>query len=566
MEYKILVDCYKRLESTTSKLKKADILAELFRKVSTKDLPKIVLLIQGIVYPKYEQMELGVATQLMIRAISKATGYSASEIEKIFTKTGDLGLTAEECSKKRKQVVLFKKKLTVDTVFNNIAKLALITGEKSQERKLSLIAELLVSAEPEEAKYIVRTILEELRVGAAEGIIRDAVAKAFLITEKSTKKEKEEAIKAVEYAWNILSHFGEVAKIAKEDGIKGLKKVKPILGKPIQVMLGLAANSIEEVVKEFGKVAAEWKFDGMRTQLHKKGDKIWVFTRRLEDVTKQFPDIVKLARKGLKAKECIVEGEALGIDPKTGYPLPFQILSQRIHRKYEIEKMTKQIPIQVNLFDIVYLNGKTLFNKPLKERWEILKKNVKQIPNKFQLAKHIVTDNIKKLEEFYRDALNAKQEGIFLKVLNAPYIFGRHVGGWYKIKPVMETLDLAVVGAYWGEGARAKWLTSYLLACRDPDTGEFLECGKMSTGLTEKEYQEMTKLLKPLIISSKGKFVEVKPKIVLEVAYQEIQRSPNYPSGFALRFPRFVRFRPEKSPEEVDTLERVNKLFKAQRA
>ncbi|MEM7826434.1 MAG: ATP-dependent DNA ligase [Candidatus Aenigmatarchaeota archaeon] len=560
MNYSELVEYYEKLESVSGKIEKTQILAELFKKASSEDLPKIVLLVQGIVYPAYTQLELGIATQMMIKAISKASGFKPEEIENKFAKLGDLGLAAEDCIKNKKQVTLFKKKLTVEFVFKNLQKLPIITGEGSQEKKLSLLAELLSSAEPKEARYIVRTVLGELRVGVAEGLIRDAIVEAFL-----KEFDKEKATKAVDYAWNILSDFSEVAKIAKEEGIKGLERVKIQLGRPIQLMLGEKAESIEEVVKKFGKVAAEYKYDGMRAEVHKKGEEIWIFTRRLEDVTKQFPDLVELCRKGLKAEECIVEGEVLAINPKTGLPLPFQILSQRIHRKYDIEKMVKEIPIQFNLFDILYLNGKMLLNKPFLERRKILEKTVEVIEGKFQLAKQIISDKIEELEKFYKEALDAKQEGIFLKVLDSPYVFGRHVGGWYKIKPIMETLDLVIVGATWGEGARAKWLTSFELACRDPDTGKLLRCGMMSTGLTEEEYQQMTEMLKPLIIEEKGKNVKVKPKIVIEVGYQEIQKSPNYESGFALRFPRFIRDRTaDKSPEEADTIERVKALYESQ--
>ncbi|MEM5852811.1 MAG: ATP-dependent DNA ligase [Candidatus Aenigmatarchaeota archaeon] len=560
MDYSVLVDYYEKLENVSSKLKKTEILAELFKNAGSEELPKVVLLVQSIVYPKYMQLELGIATQMMIRAISKATGFKPEEVEKKFAKLGDLGLVAEELIKEKKQVTLLKKKLTVDNVFENLRKLATITGEGSQERKLNLIVELLVSAKPKEARYIVRTILGELRVGVAEGLIRDAIVQAFLAEE-----DKEVATSAVDYAWNILSDFSEVAKIAKEKGIDGLRRVKVELGRPIQVMLGEKAESIEEVVKEFGKVSAEYKYDGMRAEIHKKGDDIWIFTRRLEDVTKQFPDLVELCRKFLKAKECIVEGEALAINPKTGSPLPFQVLSQRIHRKYDIEKMVKEIPVQLNLFDILYLEGEMLLDKPFFERRKILERIVKVVEGKFQLAKQIISDDVKELERFYKEALDAKQEGIFLKVLNSPYVFGRHVGGWYKIKPIMETLDLVVVGASWGEGSRAKWLTSFELACRDPDTGKLLRCGMMSTGLTEEEYERMTEMLKPLIVEEKGKTVKVKPKIVIEVGYQEIQRSPNYESGFALRFPRFIRDRTaDKSPEEADTLDRIKRLFESQ--
>jgi len=563
MDYSILAEKYEKLESVSSKLAKAHIIAEFLKSVPSDELSKIVLLLQGRVYPSYSEYELGIATQMMIKAVSKASGFSSEKVEDIFKKTGDLGLTAEQCVKNRKQASLLKRKLTVDRIFENLQKLATITGEGSQDKKLNLISELIISAQPKEARYIVRTVLGELRVGVAEGIIRDGIVNAFLVDEKSTKEEKEKATEAVENAWSLINDYGEVAKISKEKGIKGLQKVGIQLGKPIQVMLGLAAEKIEDVTKEFGKVIAEWKFDGARVQCHKKNDKVWIYTRRLENVTTQFPDIVKLVKEGIRIDNCIIEGEALGID-KNGKPVPFQVLSQRIHRKYDIDKMVKKIPVQVNLFDIVYLNGKMFFEKPLKERREILEKTVKVIPGKFQLAKQIVSGDVKELEKFYREALEAKQEGIFLKVLDSPYIFGRHVGGWYKIKPVMETLDLVVVGATWGEGARAKWLTSYELACRDSNTGKFLRCGMMGTGLSEAEYKMITATLKPLIIEEKGRTVKVKPKVVIEVKYQEIQKSPNYESEMALRFPALSRIRDDKGPNEVDTLERIKKLYESQ--
>jgi len=564
MEYSILADTYEKLEEMSSKLGKTDILSELFSKTPSEELPKVVLLAAGRVFPAYSEYELGIATQMMIKAISKATGFSAEDIEKKFKKTGDLGTTTEECIKSRKQTTLFKKRLTVSIVFENLQKIAFATGAGSQERKLNLIAELMTSAQPKEARYIVRTILQELRIGVAEGIIRDAIVKAFLVKEGMSKEEKNEVTSAVDYAWNILSDFGEIAKITKERGVKGLKRVKLRLGQPIQVMLGEKAESIEEIIKKFGKVAAEYKYDGLRTQIQKKDDKIWIYTRRLEDVTKQFPDLVKLCKKGLKTNECIVEGETLGINPKTGLPLPFQMLSQRIHRKYDVEKMAIEIPVQIHLFDIVYLDGKILFDKSFKERRKILESIVKIIPQKFELAKQIITDDVKKAEKFYQEALNAKQEGLFLKVLDSTYVFGRHVGGWYKIKPIMETLDLVIVGATWGVGSRANWLSSYVLACRDSDTGKFLPCGMMGTGLTEDQFQLMTDTLKDLIIEERGREVKIRPKIVVEVAYQEIQKSPNYESGYALRFPRLMRIREDKSSDEVDTIERVSSLFKTQ--
>ncbi len=563
MDYSVLAETYEKLESVSSKLKKTEILANLFSKTSPDQLQKVVLLVQGRVFPSYSEFELGIANQLMMRAISKATGFSTESVEEKFKKTGDLGLTAEKCIESKRQSTLSRKKLTVDFVYENLQKLATITGEGSQDKKLNLIAELIVSAHPKEARYITRTTLQDLRVGAAEGLIRDAIAGAFL-AKGDTKEEKEKAAEAIEYASKILSDFGEVARIAKEKGIEGLKKVKVKLGEPIQVMLGEKAESIKEVLDEFGKVIAEFKYDGMRAQVHKKGGDVWIFTRRLENVTKQFPDLVELCKKGLKTNECIVEGEVLGVDPKTKLPLPFQVLSQRIHRKYDIKETIKQIPIQMNLFDVVYLDGKMLLDRPLIERRKILEDVTKIIPQKFQLAKQIISNDEKELEKFYKAALAAKQEGLFLKVPDSAYIFGRHVGGWYKIKPTMESLDLVVTGATWGEGARANWLTSYVLACRDSNSGKFLECGMMSTGLTEEEYKLMTDTLKPLVVEEKGRTVKVKPKIVVEVKYQEIQKSTNYESGFALRFPALAKIRDDKGPNDADTLTRVKKLFESQ--
>jgi len=561
MKYSELAEVYEKLEATQSKLEKADILAELFSKASVEDLPMLVLLVSGRVFPSYSEEVIGIASQLMIKSIARATGFPPEEVEKKFKETGDLGLAASSFVKSRKQRTLFTKTLSLEKVFHNLKELPSITGSKSQEKKMDLIAELFASAEPKEAVYITRTILEEMRVGVASGIIRDAIVKAFL--NPKNMEEKKKFAEIVDYAFNILSDFSEVARIAKGDGMKGLEKVKVKLGQPIQLMLGEKAESLSEVIDKFGKVAIEYKYDGMRAEVHKKGEKIWIFTRRLEDVTKQFPDLVSLCRKCLKPKDCIVEGEVLAIDSR-GYPQPFQNLSQRIHRKYNIKEMTEKIPIQMNLFDIVYVEGKMLFEKNFAERRKILEKSVKAIPEKFQLAKQIVTNDIKKSEEFYNEALKARQEGVFMKVLDSKYVFGRHVDGWYKIKPIMETLDLVIVAATWGEGKRSNWLSSYVLACKDSDTDKFLPCGMMGTGLTEEMFQTMTDVLKPLITGEKGKEVKVRPKVVVEVAYQEIQKSPTYEAGYALRFPRLLRIREDKSQDECDTLERMVKLYKSQ--
>lgn len=561
MKYIELAEAYEKLENTPSKLEKVEILAAAFKKCSDQDLPHMVLLSGGRVFPDYDQTELGVAQQLAIKAVSKATGEPESRVEKKFKSTGDLGLVVEFFASHKKQRTLGQKSLTIEKVFQNLQDMTKHVGKGSQDRKLNLIAELVSAASPLEAKYIIRTVLQQLRIGIAEGVIRNAIAKAFNVSAES-----------VENAWNMKSDFGEIALAAKKNGESGLKKVKLELGKSVQVLLAEKAPDLKTALEAFDNPAIEVKVDGMRAQMHKKGDVVWIYTRRLENVTLQFPDLVKLVRKCVTANECIIEGEVMGVNPKTQEPLPFQILSQRIHRKYDIEKTLKEIPIQANLFDVVYLDGKTLFDKKLGERRKILERIIKQT-KEFRLIDQIVTKSLAQAQKFYDNALRMKQEGVMVKNMDALYIPGRSVGGgWLKVKPTMESLDLAVVGATWGTGKRAGTLTSFALACRDADTDAFLECGMISTGIKEKKeseidvtYEDMTKLLKPLVISEKAGEAKLRPKVVIEVAYEEIQKSPTYSSGFALRFPRFLRLRPEKGAEQADTIERILYLYGSQK-
>ncbi len=570
MKYSVLVETYEYLEKTSARLKKIDAIAELLKKTPADILPEVTLLLQGRVFPSWDEREIGIANLLMAKIISTSTGFSAKDVVNRFKKTGDFGLVIEELIAKKKQRTLFQKPLTIEKVFENLQKLASLEGKGSQERKFHLVSELISSANPKEAKFIVRTTLGDLRIGVAAGVVRDSIAKAFLDTE--TQEKARESVRAVEWAWFLRPDYGEIAKIAKEKGIRGLKSVKLEIGKPYHVLLADKAPSLKDALDAYENPALEYKYDGARIVIHKKDGKLWFYTRRLENITKQFPEIADFVKKAVKTKDCIIEGEMLGFDGKTKKPMPFQFLSQRIKRKYDIERVVKEIPVQVNLFDIVYLNGEALFDKPLKERWKTLKEIIKPIPGKFQLAKHIVTKDLERAESFYKEALHASQEGLIIKNLDATYQPGRRVaGGWLKVKPVMENLDLVIMGAQWGRGKRVGWLGSLVLGCMDEKTGDFLSCGMIGTGIKEKEgsegltFQKLTKLLKPNIEGEKGDQVKIKPRVVVEVAYEEIQKSPNYTSGWALRFPRVVRIRFDKGPDEVDTKKRIERLFEQQK-
>ncbi len=885
MHYAELAKYYERLEATTKKLEKRDILAELYKNSGSLEI--VVPLSMGIVFAAGQQ-ELGVAREILRRVIAKTYGVTEEAVTKKFKETGDLGLTAEFFAAHKKQRSLASRSLTVQHVFDNLRKLPEISGSGSQERKMALISELLSHARPVEARYIMRTVLGDMRVGVAAGIARDAIALAF------NKDPKE-----VEHVFNILGDYGAVAALAKSDKLKAELTV----GHPVRVMLADRSPTLEESMKEFPRTAVEWKYDGFRcitghtgiyTNPHglksvkdiKVGDKvlthkgrfrkviainkrtldknerlfilqsymgnkfriseghkilckrgrkilwlppediqkddmlvfplpklgkralpnkmllgdgsgykkevkmderffrflgywigdgftntyhhtervglifnskqkrlmkeyknlirivfgireiseyehknnaisiywrdkplrIWlskyfriewqgktipwwfvdanpsnfkaflrgwsesdghkspqgttvivtqekrlaslaqiiglmhaiplglrrlmirlprkdykkeyyqiiipkssrnaacvgnyayyrilrkeevkrpdprttlynlqveddqsyctnnivlhncqihkdshikIYSRRMEDVTKQFPDLVQWTKEHVRAKQCIIEGEAIAV--KNDKPQPFQMLSRRIQRKYDIEKMVKEIPIRIHLFDLLLYEGKNYMNRPLAERWEKLKQVVKESKD-FKLADHIETQDIDEAEKFYKEALKHGQEGVIVKNLEARYQPGKRVGYWLKVKEILEPLDLVVVGAEWGEGKRTRWLGSLILAAKKGD--HFVETGRMASGLTEEQMEELTKKLRPLIISEEGKIVKVKPQIVIEVGYEEIQKSPKYESGYALRFPRLMRIRDDKAPKDANTTKDVEKFFRMQK-
>jgi len=582
MKYAELVEVYEKLDSTSKRLEKTEIISKLLKKASTEELKIIVLLLQGRVYPVWDERKLGVASRLVLKSLNIASGINTKDIESKWAKLGDLGLVAEHIVGKKKQSTLFSSDLTVKKVFENLKKLTGLEGQGTVDRKIKLIAELLTSAKPVESKYIVRSVLGDLRVGIGEGSLRDAIVWAFLYPIRYNKEKNDIELsdeKRAEYnkivdvlqeAYDIANDFPEIAVIAKTKGIEGLAKVNLEIGKPIKVMLYQKAKDMEDAFDIVGKPAAlEYKYDGFRLELHRKKDKIWLFTRRLENVTKQFPDVVNVIKSHIKSDNYILDAEVIGIDPKTKKWLAFQNISQRIKRKYEIDRMVKDIPVMVNIFDGVLVDSENIIKKPFSERRELLKKIVKEVPNKLQLAKEIITDDIKKASKFYNEALGKGNEGIMVKSLDKPYKPGSRVGYGVKVKPIMETLDLVIVGADWGEGKRANWLSSFTIACIDED-GNFLEVGKVGTGIKEKDeegvsFNQLTKLLKTLIISEKGKKVKVKPKIVIEVSYEEIQKSPTYSSGYALRFPRLVNLREDKPIDEASTISMVKELYNKQR-
>ncbi len=578
MRYSELAEVYEKLEKTSKRLAKTEILADLFSKLSA-DESYLVLMATGSVFPSYEEKEIGISRQLAIKAISKSTGFSPQEINHYFRKTGDLGKVAEELITRKKQRSFHSQSLSTEKVFNNIRKAADFTGAGTVEKKVSAVAELLSSAKPVEARYVIRTVLEELRVGIGEGAIRDAIVWACFgkhlgmsydkeknKLEVKDRKEYNEIVSKVEKAYDMSNDFSEVFKSAKK-GLSGIGKIGMEVGKPIKVMLYLKAESIEDALKRLGKpLQAEFKYDGFRLLVHKKGKSIMLFTRRLDNVTKQFPDVVESVKKHVKGESFILDTEAVGYDREKNYK-PFQQISQRIKRKYDIEKLVKELPVELNVFDVVFYNGKSFLDSPFKERRKLLERIVKPEKWRLVLAKKIVTGKKEDIEQFNKESLAAGQEGVMLKSLSAPYKPGARVGYGLKYKPGQRELDLAITGAEFGTGKRAGWFSSFILSCRSE--GKMLTIGKVGTGIKEKEeqgvsFRQLTKMLKPLVISEKARQVEIKPKVIISVMYQEIQKSPKYSSGYALRFPRLVRLRPDRSKSDIATLKEVKAEYEKQ--
>ena len=582
MKYSELASIYEALEGTSKRLEKTYIISKLLKKTKEEDIDRIVLLIQGRLFPLWDETKLGVSDRLVIKAISLATGISPVRVEEEWKRLGDLGLVAEKLVQKKSQATLFSKELSVEKVFNNLRKLPRLEGAGSVDQKVKVIAELLASAKPLEARYVIRTVLEDLRVGVGSGSIRDALVWAFFdkkvrvnyddkekTINPDNREEYNRLVEAVQHAFDLKADYGEVARMIMQKGEKAFGELVLEPGKPINVMLYQKAKNLEDAFERVGKPCAlEYKYDGFRMQLHKKGRTIRIFTRRLDDVTKQFPEVVEYVKKYVRADEFILDSEAVGFDHKTGKYLPFQAISQRIKRKYDIQRMAKEFPVEVNVFDIMYYKGKSLLKEPFKKRRELLEKIITPHKKKLVLAKQLVTGDLEEAERFYKEALRVGEEGVMAKNLEGVYKPGSRVGYGVKVKPVMESLDLVIVGAEWGTGKRSGWLTSYVLACRKGD--RFLEIGKVGTGIKELEeqgvsFKELTKKLKPLIVKEEGKIVRVKPEVIIEVNYEEIQKSPTYASGYALRFPRFVRLREDKALSDVSDLSLVEDLYKGQK-
>jgi len=580
LDYAVIADAYEKIEATTKRLEMTDLLVDLLRKTPKNVIDKVVYLTQGKLYPDFVGLEIGVAEKLAIKALARASGRRQSEIEGDLQKSGDIGETAQKFLAKKRQTTFFQKTLTVQHVYATLDRMAKTTGSGAVDSKMALLAGLLSDASPKEAKYIVRVVTGNLRLGIADMTVLDALAIAY--------GGGKEARDLIERAYNISSDLGRVASVVAEKGLEGIKRFQVVVFEPIRPMLAERLSSPEEILEKLGgKCVAEYKYDGERVQVHKKGAEVVLFSRRLESISSQYPDAVELVRENVAAGEAILEAECVAVDVETGELLPFQELMHR-RRKYGVDEAMEQYPVSLFMFDALYVDGKDLTLEAFPVRRRLLEKAIKE-SDRVKTAKQIKTSSVKELEEFFEEAIEDGCEGLICKSVGADSVYQAGARGWLWIKykrdyksEMKDTVDLVVVGAFHGRGKRAGTYGALLLAAYNKEADVFETVTKLGTGFTDEDLRKLPELLgahvvprKPLRVQSTLEAgVWFEPKVVLEVLGAEITLSPIHVcaldsirkgSGLAIRFPRFTgNYRTDKAAEDATTSAEVVEMYRSQ--
>jgi DNA ligase-1 len=573
-------EAYEKIEATTKRLEMTDLLVGLLRNTPKDMVDKVAYLTQGKIYPDFTGIEIGVAERLAVKALARASGEKESAIKDDLKKSGDIGESGRKFLEKKKQVTFFHQSLTVQKVYDTLGKMAKVSGSGAVDQKLGLLAGLLSDASPQEAKYILRTVTGNLRLGIADMTVLDALAIAF--------GGGKEAREYVERAYNICSDLGRVAKAIMEKGLDGVKKFEVSVGEPIRPMLAERLSSPEAILEKFGgRCAAEYKYDGERLQAHKQGNEVTLFSRRLENISSQYPDAVELFRKYVKAERAILECECVAVDVDTGEMRPFQELMHR-RRKYGIEKAVEEYPVSLFVFEALYVDGKDMTFEPYPARRKALEKAVRQSDH-VKLANSVIAADVKELEKFFLEAIEDGCEGLVCKSIGKDSVYQAGARGWLWIKykrdyksEMTDTVDLVVVGAFYGRGKRAGTYGALLLATYDPEGDTFETVTKCGTGFTDEDLAKFPKMMEKHVIGHKHSRVSslldadvwFEPAVVLEVLGAEITLSPIHTcamdsvrkgSGLAIRFPRFTgNYRIDKSAEDATTAGEIVEMYQKQ--
>lgn len=581
MKFSLITDCYEKIEATAKRLEMTDYLAELMTIAPKAIIDKVVYLTQGKLHPDFVSTEIGIAEKLAIQAVAKATGKNEKEISEDLAKTGDIGETAQMFLAAKTQATLFEgAPLTVEEVYETLDTIARASGSGSTDKKLSLLAGLLTRAKPQEAKYIVRIVTGSLRLGIADMTVLDALAIAY--------GGGKESRSVLERAYNISSDLGRVAKTAAEEGLKGIENFKVRLGNPIRPMLAERLGSIEEILEKLGgRCRAEFKYDGERVQAHKQNNQVILFSRRLENITSQYPDVVELVKKFIKAREAIIETECVAINLETGELKPFQELMHR-RRKHGVSKAIVEYPVSIFAFDVLFVDGNDYTLEPYETRHRKLEEIVVK-SEQVSYAESLLVNNVEEMERFFERAVESGCEGLICKSLSDDSGYQAGARGWMWIKykrdyksEMTDTVDLTVVGAFHGRGKRAGTYGALLLAAYNPDEDIFETVTKCGTGFTDEDLKKLPKMMKEHQITSKSPRIKstleadiwFEPYIVLEVLGAEITLSPIHTcamnkirkgSGLAIRFPRFKgNYRIDKSAKDATTNKEILEMYRNQ--
>jgi len=574
MKFSKFADYLEKLEKTSKRLEMFEILSSLFNEADKEEVDKIVYFCEEQLLPAFKGLEIGMAEKMVAKAIAKVSGRSEREIESSYKKLGDLGLVVEKLTSK--QSTLFKSKsLSILEVYSQLLKIAKITGEGSVDKKISLLSGLLGNCSGKEARYIVRFVLGRLRLGIGDPTLMDSMSKALTGDRMKLRVD-------IERAYNLCSDLGFVARVLFEKGDKGLREFKVVPGNVIRMALAERLPSTEEIIKKIGKCAVETKYDGLRLQVHKKGDEVELFSRNQERMTHMFPDIVKGIKKQIKLKNAILEGEAVAFNEQTGEFFPFQVTITR-KRKYEVEAMAKEFPLVLFSFDLLY-DGEDLTNEAYLERRKKLEHAIEK-GFTVRTSEQIVTDDPKKLEKFFEENIERGTEGIIAKRLDSPYQAGARNFNWIKLKrsykgELKDTIDVVIVGYIRGKGMRAKFGIGALLgAVYDEKTDDFKTIARIGSGLSEEKWVEVRKLLDKIRVEKRPARVDsmmevdvwTAPKYVFTVMADEITKSPMHTAGrekeigYALRFPRIQDWIRDKKPEDATSVKEIKELFKMQK-
>ena len=582
MRFSELAQAYGRIEATSKRLEMRTLLADLLRATPTDELGPVLYLSQGLLAPEYEGIELGMADSLARRAVANASGVPDEAIAASLRASGDLGTTVEELllSNPRPRTGA---PLDVKEVFDALLGVARATGEGSQEGKITAVAGLLERCSPVEARYLVRFVLGKLRLGVREMTLLDALAERFAGGTKSGRTR-------IEAAFNVCSDLALVANALAEGGLDGLASIHLTVGRPIRAMLGERSPDLADVLKRMdGRAAFEYKYDGLRIQAHVPAHgPARLFSRRLEDISAQFPELVTELPKALRELPAIVEGECVPIDPQTDEIRPFQEVSRRRGRKYDLERMQEEVPVVLFLFDLLLSREGAEIDRPLPERRHRLEKLV-QRDSRVRLAEQRIVTDVESAQAFFDESIAAGCEGIMAKSLSeeSTYRAGARGFWWIKYKReythgLADTIDGVVVGGFHGRGRRAGRYGALLLATYDPAHDRFETFCKVGSGFDDVGLAELPERLKRFEVGERpeGVLTELtpdqwmRPGLVLEVRGAELTLSPNHRAGFgqvrpgtgfALRFPRFTgRYRDDKGPTDATTSDELLRLYRTQ--